>query len=319
MFGIIPTTPPNTPASDTESDPSEDPSSDHIPSLPATSPFLSSTNDTTDNDTPDTPSSPTHDTPFIEITASTQRSPIIPYRRVMLLAHGQPIPHGRPYRYHLNGPVHMMTARKRVGPFPTHHLVVIYSVDYSFSDHFSLDDSSRDSSSISSSETSSDSFTDALSDSASSRSSSDHSLTGPSSALSSTRADLLPSHKRIRSPESATDLEVSLAEGSEPSRYRGTKLEMDDDVKRSDGIDIDPEIQAKIDECIAYADALRYRGINARFVIEAVDREEIKMGARGPVEVRVDRVTHPVIADDIPEPAQEERVIEVTYKTLGDL
>ncbi|GKD68023.1 hypothetical protein Tco_1322113 [Tanacetum coccineum] len=262
----------------------------------------------------------------------------------------------------------MMTARKRVGPLPTHHLVVIHSVDYSSSDHFSLDDSSRDSSLISSSETSSDSFIDALSDFASSRSSFDHSLTGPSSgmrpshhvcslvsaaisdrpshdsfsaspsrkrsrsptasvplsspiprALSSVRADILPSHKRIKSPESATDLEVSLAEGSEPSRYKGTELEMDDDVKRSDGIDIDLEIQAKIDECIAYADALRDRGIDARFIIEAVDREEIKMGARGLVEVRVDRVTHPVIADDIPEPAQEERVVEVTYKTLGDL
>nr|GFD39398.1 hypothetical protein [Tanacetum cinerariifolium] len=28
----------------------------------------------------------------------------------------QPIPHGRPYRCHLNGPIHMMTARKRLGP-----------------------------------------------------------------------------------------------------------------------------------------------------------------------------------------------------------
>ncbi|GKF64175.1 hypothetical protein Tco_0187623, partial [Tanacetum coccineum] len=38
------------PASDTEFDPSEDPSSDHIPPLPAISPFLSSADDTTDND-----------------------------------------------------------------------------------------------------------------------------------------------------------------------------------------------------------------------------------------------------------------------------
>ncbi|GJV72424.1 putative reverse transcriptase domain-containing protein [Tanacetum coccineum] len=43
------------------SDPSEDPSSDHIPPLPAISPFLSSADDTTDSDTPDTPPSPTHD------------------------------------------------------------------------------------------------------------------------------------------------------------------------------------------------------------------------------------------------------------------
>ncbi|GJZ80720.1 hypothetical protein Tco_0645714 [Tanacetum coccineum] len=104
-----PASPDYSPASDSESDPSEDPSSDHIPPLPAISPFLSSDDDTTDSDTPDTPPSPTHGTPFTEITASTQRSPIIPRRRVMILSPGQPIPHGRPYRYHLNGPVHMMT------------------------------------------------------------------------------------------------------------------------------------------------------------------------------------------------------------------
>ncbi|GKC25284.1 putative reverse transcriptase domain-containing protein, partial [Tanacetum coccineum] len=93
-------------------------------------------------------------------------------------------------------------------------------------------------------------------------------------ALSYARADLLPSPKRIRSPELVTDLE------------------------------------AEIDECIAYADALRVRGIDARVVVEAVDREEIETGTRGPVKVRVDRVTHPVIADDIPEPAQEEGAVE---------
>ncbi|GJW84613.1 histidine kinase-, DNA gyrase B-, and HSP90-like ATPase family protein, partial [Tanacetum coccineum] len=77
-----------------EPDPYEDPSSDHIPQLPAISQFLSSDDDTTDSDTPDTPPSPTHGTPFTEITASTQRSPIIPRRRVMILSPGQPIPHG---------------------------------------------------------------------------------------------------------------------------------------------------------------------------------------------------------------------------------
>ncbi|GKE92902.1 hypothetical protein Tco_1573997, partial [Tanacetum coccineum] len=69
---------------------------------------------------------------------------------------------------------------------------------------------------------------------------------------------------------------------------------MDDNVKRSDGIDIDTEIQAEIDECVAYAGALRVRGIDARVVVEVVDREEIETGARGPVEVRVNIVTHPV-------------------------
>ncbi|GJZ01764.1 hypothetical protein Tco_0519725 [Tanacetum coccineum] len=284
-------------------------------------------------------------------------------RRVMVLAPGQPIPHGRPYRYHLNGSVHMMSVRKRVGPLPTHRLAVRHSVDYSSSDHFYSDDSSRDSSSSSSSKTSSDSSTDALSDSASSRSSSDHSLLTPSSgmrpshhlcslvpsihysyaaiskrpsdsssvspsrkrsrspaasvplssptlgALPYAHADLLPSPKRIRSPKTVTDLEGCSEdsfepyvpreavlgvdfedESSEPSRSRWTDLEMDVDVVRSDGINIDPETQAEINECIAYADALRDRGIDARVVVEAIDREEIKTGA-----------------------------IEVMYETLGDL
>nr|GEV81427.1 hypothetical protein [Tanacetum cinerariifolium] len=66
-----PTSPDYSPASDTESDPSEDPSSDHIPLLPATLPFLSSIDDSSDSDIPDTPPSPTHGTPLTETTLST--------------------------------------------------------------------------------------------------------------------------------------------------------------------------------------------------------------------------------------------------------
>ncbi|GKE71974.1 hypothetical protein Tco_1530046 [Tanacetum coccineum] len=42
------------------------------------------------------------------------------------------------------------------------------------------------------------------------------------------------------------------------------------------------------------------------------------MGTRGLIEVRVKRVTHPVMLEDTPEPAQE-GAVEVTYETLGDL
>nr|GEV52475.1 hypothetical protein [Tanacetum cinerariifolium] len=248
------------PASNTKSDPSEDPSSDHIPPLPATSPFLSSTDDSSDSNIPDTPPSHTH---------------------VMILAPGQPIPYGRQYRYHLNRPI-------------------IFS-----------DDSSRDPSSSLSSETSLDSSADVLSDSASSRSSSYHSLPAPSSgfffcesslkrirslaasvplslpipgALFYALADHLPSPKRIRSSETATDLEVSSEDRFEPNVPRGADLEMDIDVVRSDGIEIDLEIQAEIDECITYADALRDKGIDDKVVVKA-----------------------------------EEGAVEITYKTLGDL
>nr|GEX91133.1 hypothetical protein [Tanacetum cinerariifolium] len=141
---IAPTIPPSpdytsaspdySPASETESDPSEDPSSGHILPLPAVSQFLSSDDDTIDSDTPDTPPPPTHGTLFTEITASTQRSHVIPRRRVMILVPGQPIPHGRPYHYHPNGLVHMMTARKRVGPLPVQQLAMRHSVGHSSSD-----------------------------------------------------------------------------------------------------------------------------------------------------------------------------------------
>ncbi|GKD87705.1 hypothetical protein Tco_1358859 [Tanacetum coccineum] len=45
-------------------------------------------------------------------------------------------------------------------------------------------------------------------------------------------------------------------------------------------------------------------------VVETIDREESETGTRGPVEVRVERVTHPVMPEDTLEPAQE-RAVEV--------
>ncbi|GJU36068.1 hypothetical protein Tco_1184422 [Tanacetum coccineum] len=245
----IPASPDYSPASNSESDPSEYPSSDHIPPLPTTSPFLSSDDDPTYSDTPDTPLSPTHDTPFTEITAFTQRSPIIPHRQVMLLASGQPIPYGRPYHYHLNGSVHMMTARKRVGPLPTHCLAVRHSTDHSSSD--------------SSSEASLDFHSDASSDPSSRHPLSDHSSpdlpstsAGPSrkrrrspmtsvpalspvfGALSPVRADLIPSPKRVRDSGYSTDVEV---------HHREISLRDDAIVRVSDEPHLDhdsyPEIQ----------------------------------------------------------------------------
>nr|GEU89173.1 hypothetical protein [Tanacetum cinerariifolium] len=302
---IAPTIPPSpdyTPASpdyshasDTEFDPSEDPSSGHRPPLLVVSPFLSSNDDTTDNDTPDTPPSPTHGTPFTEITSSTQRSPVIPHHR---------------------------------------QLAVRHSVDHSSSDYFSPDDSARDSSSDSSSEASSDFHSDASSNSSSRHSLSDHyspnllsTSAGPSrkrrrspmtfvhalsnvyGSLSPIRADLISSPKRVRDSGYLADVEVG---------PRETSLRDDVIAKGSDEPhieqDIDPEIQAEIDECFAYAYALRDRRIDARVVVEAVDRDEIEMDVRGPIAVSVERVTHPAMPEDTPEPAQEG-----AYETLRDL
>ncbi|GKE04843.1 hypothetical protein Tco_1396861, partial [Tanacetum coccineum] len=174
LFGTIPTTIPDTTPvithhsqTDTTVIPTETPiiaptippSPDYTPASPDYSPASDSEN----SDTLDTPPSPTHGTPFTKITSSTQRSPVIPRRRVMILAPGQPIPHGRPYRYHLNGPVYMMTARKRVGSLPVQQLAVRHYVDHSSLDYFSPDDSAQDFSSDSSSDASSDFHSDASS------------------------------------------------------------------------------------------------------------------------------------------------------------
>ncbi|GJW15557.1 hypothetical protein Tco_0019690 [Tanacetum coccineum] len=265
-----PASPDYSPASDTESDPSKDPSSDHIPSLPAILPFLSSTNDTTDSDTPGTPPSPTHGTPFVDITSSTKRSPVIPRRRVMILAPGQPI---------------------------------FLMVDHS------------------SSKASSDFHSDASSDSSSRHSLSDHS----SLDLPSTSAG--PSRKRRRSPmtsvpalslvsEALSPVHADLIPSPKRVRDFGYLADVEADPRETSLRD---DVIVELNECIAYADTLRDKGIDTRVVVEAVDREESETGMRGPVEVRVKRVTHPAMPEDTPELAQEERAVECTYETLGSL
>ncbi|GJW49945.1 putative reverse transcriptase domain-containing protein [Tanacetum coccineum] len=286
-----PASPDYSPASDSESDPSEDPSSDHIPPLPATSPFLSSDDDPTDSDTPDTPSSPTHDTPFTEITASTQRSPTINHRRVMHLASWNSLSlwSTEPSLPSLWAGTPNDDREKRLEQLPR----IIILAERHPTDHSSSD---------SSSEASSDFHSDASSDPSSRHLLSDHSspdlpgtsaglsrkrrrspmtsvpaLSPVSGALSPVRADLIPSPKRVRDSGYSTDVEVD---------PRETSLRDDAIVRVSDEPhleqDSDPEVQAEIDECFAYADALRDRGIDARVVVETIDRDETETGVRGP-------------------------------------
>ncbi|GKB90303.1 hypothetical protein Tco_0962575 [Tanacetum coccineum] len=152
---------------------------------------------------------------------------------------------------------------------------------------------------------------------ASSDSSSRHSLPDHSSPdLPSTYAG--PSRKRRRSPRTSVLALPLVSRALSPAHTAlipSPKRGSDEPHLEQD---IDLEIQAEIDECFAYADALKDRGIDARVVVEAVDREESETGVRSPVEVRVERVTHLAMLEDIPEPAQE-GAVEVTYETLGDL
>ncbi|GJY85834.1 hypothetical protein Tco_0499860 [Tanacetum coccineum] len=265
-----PISPDYSPASDTEFDPSEDPSSDHIPPLPATSPFLSSIDDSLDSDIPDTPPSPTHvdysSSYHFSSDDSSSSSSSSSSSETSSDSSVDTLSDSASSRSSSN---HSLPASPS-GMRSSHHLCsLVPSVHRSSA---ISERPSHDSSSASLSRKRSRSPVVSVP------------LSSPTlRALSYIRADLLPSPKRIRSPETATDLE-----GCSEDR---TDLEMDVDVKRSDGIEIDPEVQAKINECIAYVDALRDRGIDARVVVEAIDRVEIETG----------------------------RAVKVTYETLGDL
>ncbi|GJS72712.1 hypothetical protein Tco_0705553 [Tanacetum coccineum] len=220
-------------------------------------------------------------TPVITPPATQTDTPITPILDVVLRFYPPvtTIPHGRPYRYHLNGPIHMMTARKRVGPLPTHRLAVRHSADHSSSD--------------SSSEASSDFHSDASSDSSSRHSLSDHS----SPDLPSTSAG--PSRKRRRSPTTSVPA-LSLVSGA-LSPVRADLIPSPKRVKDSGylaDVEVDPREISLREKMMLLS--LRDRGIDARVVVEAVDRDETETG------------------EDIPEPAQE-GAVEATYETLGDL
>ncbi|GJT92355.1 hypothetical protein Tco_1081200 [Tanacetum coccineum] len=250
------------------------------------------------------------------------------------------------------GVLKMLTTRKRVGSLPTHQHALRYSADYSSSDHFTSDDSSRDSLSDSLSKTSSDSYSNTLSDFSLRHSSSGYAISdspcdsstavpaGPSRkrcrsptssipiaspirrALSPVRVDLLPSPKRIRDSDSVTDFKVSSEDGYEPyvPRETGLGVDVEDSYEPYIELDIDLDVQACIDECFAYADAIRARGTYVRVVVETVAEEEVESSARGTVEVEVDPRT--VIDDyvcesvreDIPDHVTADEVVEVTME-----
>ncbi|GKC79478.1 hypothetical protein Tco_1130252, partial [Tanacetum coccineum] len=299
------------------------------PTIQYTSPFIYI--DLSDSDTPDTPPSP----PIRQILPAP---PELPRRPAVLVLPGQLIPVGRPYRTQPNGVLKMLTAKKSVGSLPTHRLALRYSADYSSSDHFTSDDSSRDSRSDSSSETPSDSYSDTSSDSSSRHSSSCHPISdslcdlpnaisaGPSrkrrrspttlvpaaspvpGALSPVHADLLPPCKRIRDSDSVTDFEVGTEEDYVPYVPREIGLGVDVKYSYEPYIepDVDFDIQAHIDACIAFADDIAARGTDVRVEVGTAVEEEVKSSARGTIEIRVDRYTHPDVSDDTAKPVRED-------------
>ncbi|GJX43179.1 putative reverse transcriptase domain-containing protein [Tanacetum coccineum] len=197
----------------------------------------------------------------------------------------------------------MMTARKRVGPLPIHRLAVRHSVDYSSSYLFTSDDSS---------ETSSDSSLDSLYDSSSGHSSSDHSSPVLPSGMRSSH-QLCSSVLSIPYSSAATIKRPSHFSFAGPSRKRSRPPTTSDLLP--------PPKRIRSSESVTDLEdyVLRAKGLDTRVVVETIAREEVKTRARGPVEVRVERVIHPAVPDYIPEPTYEEGAIEGTYETLGDL
>ncbi|GJT90719.1 reverse transcriptase domain-containing protein [Tanacetum coccineum] len=264
--------------------------------------------------------------------------PGLPRRPAILVLPKQPIFVGRLYCTQPNRVLKMLTARKRVGPLPTHRLALRYPVDYSSSDHFTSNDSSRDSPSDSSSKISSNSYSDTSSDSSSRHSSSGYAISdspydSPTAifagasrkrcrsptlsvpvaspvpgALSPVRTDLLLPCKRIRYSDSETDFQVSSEEGYVlyVPREIGLGVDVEDSYEPYNEPDIDPDVQANINACIAFSDDIAARGTDVRVEIGTAAKEEAESSARGTIEIEVDRVTHPVISDDIVEHVRED-------------
>ncbi|GJU31492.1 MAK10-like protein [Tanacetum coccineum] len=247
------------------------------PIIQYTSPFIDT--DSSDSDTPDSPPLQTLPAP-----------PRLPRRPAVLVLPGQPILISRPYRTHPDGVLKMLTARKSVGSLPTHRLASRY-----LSDSFSFDSSSRYSSSgyvISDSPDDSSTTTSARPSRKRCRSptSSVHVVLSVYRSLSLVHADLSPPPKRIRDSDSVTDLKISSEDGYESyvPREVGLGMDFEDSYEPYIELDIDSDIQADIDKCITYADAIRARGMDDRDVVETAAKEEVgsrERHADGAVEV----------------------------------
>nr|GEU81669.1 hypothetical protein [Tanacetum cinerariifolium] len=146
-------------------------------------------------------------------------------------------------------------------------------------------------------------------------------------ALSFVRANLLPPHKRIGDSNSVTDFKVSSEEGYVPylPREVGLGVDFKNSYEPYTEPDVEYDIQANIDACIAFADDLRARGTDDKVVVETMVEEEVESSARGTTEIAVDLKFELVIDDDVrgtvredvPDHVTVDGAVEVTYETLG--
>ncbi|GJS08345.1 putative reverse transcriptase domain-containing protein [Tanacetum coccineum] len=233
-------------SSSSNSDPSED-SLPIAPELPLVSPFLCTDDSEADSESEPAEKRPDrHEslTPSFEFPlALVVAPPGIRRRPVILVQPGEAIPFGRPYRTHPNGPRKLLTARKRVGPFPARRLAW-RCVSHRSSDRHSSPDITSDSSSSSSSSDSSldiSSGCDAL-----------ESSLGLSSerSLDSSSPSARPSRKRCRSPTTLVpsstpvlrSIALALADLPPHKRFRDSYSLEGVGAHTEDGIDMGVEV-----------------------------------------------------------------------------
>nr|GEU42667.1 hypothetical protein [Tanacetum cinerariifolium] len=189
----------------------------------------------------------------------------------------------------------------------------------------------------SSSKTSSDSHSDTSSNSSSRHSSSGYAISdSPCDLPTATAAE--PSRKRHRSPTSSVPVVSPVCGALSPVRTDllpprkrisdfGFVTDVLDSYEPYTEPEVDTDIQADIDACIAFASDLKAKGMDVRVVVETTAEEEVEFSARGMVEVELDSRVRPVIDDDVRESVRQDvpdRVtaygaVEVTYETLRDL
>ncbi|GJZ85305.1 putative reverse transcriptase domain-containing protein [Tanacetum coccineum] len=290
-----------------------------IPTIvPATAPTYISPfvwTDSSDSDTLDTPPSPIHGTPPAEISPSICQilpaPPGLPRRPTVLVLPWQPIPVGRPDH------IQRITLHQIISPQMTHHEILrqilcqrLYQI---LIQTLTSDSSLRHSSSghsISDSPCDSTTATSAglYRKRRRSLTTSVHVASPVRRALSPVRADLSPPCKRIRYSDSETDFEVSSEEVyvSYVPREIGLGVDVEDSYEPSIKPNIDPDVQTDIDACIAFTDDIVTRGADVRVEIGTAAKEEAESSTRGTIKIRVDRVTHPVVSDDIAEPVRED-------------
>ncbi|GKB34815.1 reverse transcriptase domain-containing protein [Tanacetum coccineum] len=254
----------------------------------------------------------------------------------ILVRPSEAIPFGRPYRTHLNGPRKLLTAGKRVRPFPARRLAWRRVSHHSLDRHSSPDSTSGLSSSSSSfdsaSDTSSGSYSDSLSNTSSVHSSG-QSHSGPStrdasprlvdSSVRTTRCS--EAYMRWRSAPLSTLYPPTTSESS-----LGSSSERDSYSPEDSG---EEHMEVGTADAEAVADLGTSVGVGAHteegigMGVEVVasditkDEEEIEAEAStgGMVDIEVDLRVEPTVVEDVPEHIIADGAVEITYEPLYDL